>query len=102
MTESQKSERCPQGVALELCGQMLYGEIWQSAMANDLGLSSTRRIRQFLSGDIVVPNGIWAELEAKLAVKHNLTGQALESVQAVRKDAMTNVNKKKVLDERKL
>jgi hypothetical protein len=39
-------------------GEALYGERWQTSLARDLGLSDGRRIRQWLSGDRPIPDGV--------------------------------------------
>jgi len=48
-------------------GKALYGERWQTDLARDLGLSDGRRIRQWLSGDRPIPEGIWNDIAKLLA-----------------------------------
>lgn len=50
-------------------GESLYGERWQTDLANALGLTDARRIRQWLSGDRPIPFGIWQDLAALLKSK---------------------------------
>lgn len=46
---------------LETCGQALYGERWQSALARDLGVSD-RTVRRWAAG-ATVPLGVSADLQ---------------------------------------
>lgn len=43
------------------CGQALYGQQWQSALARDLGVSD-RTMRRWVAGDQDVPAGLHADL----------------------------------------
>lgn len=59
-------------------GFALYGERWQTDLARDLGLSDGRRIRQWLSGERPVPEGINDDLiqllqERQKIIEHILT-----------------------------
>lgn len=54
---------------LEALGKVLYGEQWQSNLSRDLGLSSPRRIREWISGDRKIPTGIWDEIAELLRAK---------------------------------
>lgn len=47
-------------------GQTLYGERWQTDIATALGLRDPRRIRQWLSRDRPIPEGIWKDLRKLL------------------------------------
>lgn len=47
---------------LRVAGEVLYGERWQTALANALKLGDSARIRQWLRGDRPIPPGIRAEL----------------------------------------
>lgn len=47
-------------------GQALYGESWQADMVTALGLGNARRIRQWLSQDKPIPEGVWKDLHALL------------------------------------
>jgi len=49
-------------------GSVLWGEHWQTPMAEALGLSDTARIRQWLTGGNV-PFGVWAELDLMLRAR---------------------------------
>ena len=51
------------GVAeLRKVGEALFGNQWQTDLARALGLSSPRRVRQWLSGDRPIPVGVWADV----------------------------------------
>ena len=51
------------GVAeLRKVGEALFGNRWQTDLARALGLSSPRRVRQWLAGDRSIPVGIWDDL----------------------------------------
>lgn len=43
-------------------GNALYGERWQTNLARDLNLSDARRIRQWLSDDRPIPDGIFNDI----------------------------------------
>lgn len=49
---------------LEKVGQALYGPRWQTDIARDLGLSDSRRARQWMAGERPIPPGVWADLAA--------------------------------------
>lgn len=49
-------------------GNVLWGEHWQTPMAESLELSSTARIRQWLNGGNI-PIGVWAELDGMLRAR---------------------------------
>ncbi|MCP1312990.1 MULTISPECIES: helix-turn-helix domain-containing protein [unclassified Halomonas] len=51
---------------LARAGEALYGERWQTALANELGLSDARRVRQWMSRDRGIPVGIWSDVERLL------------------------------------
>ncbi|WP_156128005.1 hypothetical protein [Dickeya chrysanthemi] len=48
---------------LEVAGEALYGQQWQSALARDLAVDS-RRIRHWISGERPIPIGIRADVAA--------------------------------------
>lgn len=54
---------------LEALGKVLYGEQWQSNLSRDLGLSSPRRIREWISGDRKIPTGVWDDIAELLRAK---------------------------------
>lgn len=66
--------------ALINVGLALYGERWQTDLARDLGLSDGRRIRQWLSGDRPIPEGIWDDLGKLLADRKNVINEALNAI----------------------
>jgi DNA-binding transcriptional regulator YdaS (Cro superfamily) len=43
------------------CGQALYGQQWQSALARDLGVSD-RTMRRWVAGEQSVPAGVALDL----------------------------------------
>ncbi len=55
--------------ALKLAGHALYGERWQTELGRELGLSDGRRIRQWLSGDRNIPDGVLKDISRLLAEK---------------------------------
>lgn len=59
------------------CGRALYGERWQTDLARDLGLSDGRRIRQWLSGDRPIPEGVWTDIAQLLADRKGVIDDAL-------------------------
>lgn len=47
---------------LIMAGQALYGERWQSELTRTLGLSDSRRMRQWVSGDRPIPDGVFGNI----------------------------------------
>jgi plasmid maintenance system antidote protein VapI len=45
----------------EIC-EALYGERWQSALAQDLGVAD-RTVRRWVAGDSPVPDDVWPALK---------------------------------------
>jgi len=43
------------------CGQALYGQQWQSALARDLGVSD-RTVRRWVAGERGAPVGVYLDL----------------------------------------
>ena len=67
------------GVAeLRKVGEALFGNQWQTDLSRALGLSSPRRVRQWLAGDRSIPVGIWDDLCTLLQQRK----QTIESVLA--------------------
>lgn len=64
---------------LTQCGQALYGDRWQSALAHDLGVNP-RRVREWLSGDRRVPPGIWSDIADLLRDRREQIGRALAEI----------------------
>lgn len=52
------------GERLRRYGEALYGSRWQTELARALKLSSSRRVRQWLSGERGIPAGVWDDLDA--------------------------------------
>lgn len=48
---------------LETIGQAMYGPLWQSAVARDLGVAD-RTVRRWVAGTSSIPPGILGELKA--------------------------------------
>jgi hypothetical protein len=46
---------------LREAGEALYGDLWQSAVARDLGVAD-RSVRRWIAGVHGIPPGIWGEL----------------------------------------
>lgn len=64
-------------------GQALYGERWQTDLARDLGLSDGRRIRQWLSGDRPIPEGVWNDIAKLLADRKVVIDEALSGLKSL-------------------
>lgn len=43
------------------CGEALYGPLWQSALARNLGVSD-RTMRRWVAGTTDVPSGLYVDL----------------------------------------
>lgn len=56
---------------LSIIGEALYGNQWQSNLARDLNISSSRRVRAWIAGERAIPFGIWADLEELVRAKQN-------------------------------
>lgn len=67
---------------LALVGNALYGERWQTDLARDLRLSDSRRIRQWLSLDRTIPEGVWDDLAKILADRKLVIDEALKAIQS--------------------
>lgn len=63
---------------LTKAGLALYGERWQTSLARDLGLSDGRRIRQWLSGDRPIPDGVYTDLVELLKQRKVLIDETLD------------------------
>jgi hypothetical protein len=58
---------------LAATGRVLYGERWQTALAQDLHVSD-RTMRRWLAGDFVIPPAVAAELRAVLCERLKAIG----------------------------
>lgn len=47
---------------LEIAGKTLFGDRWQTDLANALDLSDARRIRQWMAKERPIPVGVWADV----------------------------------------
>ena len=65
---------------LVMSGQALYGERWQTDLARHLGLSDGRRIRQWLSGDRPIPDGIWKDIARLLTERKSVIDESLDDL----------------------
>ncbi|MGH0003478.1 hypothetical protein ACQU0X_25670 [Pseudovibrio ascidiaceicola] len=61
-------------------GEALYGGRWQADLARSLGLSDGRRIRQWLSGDRPIPDGIWKDIKLLLEERGAVIEKVLEDI----------------------
>ena len=52
---------------LEQAGQLLYGDLWQSALARALNVDS-RTVRRWLSGDSAIKQSISKEIDELLKI----------------------------------
>ncbi|EKO3612166.1 hypothetical protein M3914_003377 [Vibrio metschnikovii] len=66
-------------VLLEKTGRALYGERWQSDLARDLKLDS-RRIRQWLSDDRPIPDGVVNDLKDLLQERRSLIDDVIKNL----------------------
>jgi len=62
---------------LTLTGETLFGERWQTDLARALKLSDARRIRQWLSGDRVMPDNIIRQLLDLLTAQKSMIDAVL-------------------------
>lgn len=62
------------------CGLALYGVRWQTDLARDLGLSDGRRVRQWLSGDRPIPDGVWKDIERLLTDRKSVIDDAMDDL----------------------
>lgn len=72
---------------LRMAGEALYGEQWQSEMTRALGLSDSRRVRQWMapadsSSYRRIPAGIWADVAVLLRQRSDATQQVLARISA--------------------
>jgi len=66
---------------LQKVGKALFGDRWQTDLANALGLSSPRRLRQWMSGERKkIPAGIWVDVCALLRQRQISIGKALGEI----------------------
>lgn len=47
---------------MEIAGKTLFGDRWQTDLANALDLSDARRIRQWMAKERPIPVGVWADI----------------------------------------
>ena len=57
--------RWPADNRLRAVGEALYGDMWQSNLARDLGVNS-RRVREWASGERRTPPSVWPDIAALL------------------------------------
>lgn len=57
---------------LTLAGETLFGQQWHAQMAQELGLSSTQRIYQWLAGEIAIPLSVMSDLRRIVRRKQDL------------------------------
>lgn len=67
---------------LEFAGQALFGDRWQTDLANALQLSDARRIRQWMAGERKIPVGVWADICGLLRHRQMSIDNVLKSFEA--------------------
>lgn len=55
------------------CGEALYGQQWQSALARDIGVAD-RTVRRWVSGATPVPSGVYVDLLRLVTERHAVLG----------------------------
>ena len=63
---------------LAAAGRALYGQLWQSALARDLGVND-RTMRRWVSGQ-EPPETIWAEVRSLLEARKQKISETLHSI----------------------
>lgn len=63
---------------LAILGETLYGNQWQTDLAKALQLSSSRRIRAWLTGERPIPIGVWADIADLLRERQMTIQNALK------------------------
>ncbi|MFZ2524449.1 MAG: hypothetical protein WAW87_03950 [Candidatus Ferrigenium altingense] len=66
---------------LRKCGEVLFGDRWQTDLADSLALSDARRIRQWLSGDRPIPPTVWADIAGLLRQRQIMISTVLPDLQ---------------------
>ncbi|ABM32228.1 hypothetical protein QRO08_16555 [Paracidovorax citrulli] len=61
---------------LREAGEALFGGTWQTALAEALGLSDARRVREWLAGTRRIPPGIWDDIK-RLLEERSARAQAM-------------------------
>lgn len=54
---------------LKAAGVALFGPRWQTALARALGMRDGRRVRQWMTGDRPIPEGIWVDIISLLEAR---------------------------------
>lgn len=67
---------------LEMVGNALYGDRWQTDLARDLKLSDARRIRQWMAKERPIPVGIWADVLGLLRHRQLSLDSVIKSLEA--------------------
>jgi len=65
---------------LMAAGRALYGDRWKAELARALGISDGRRIRQWLSDDRPIPEGVWTDTANLLRQKQREVDEALSQL----------------------
>lgn len=63
---------------LEQAGKVLFGDRWQTDLANALQLSDARRIRQWMAKERPIPVGVWADVCGLLRHRQMSISQVLQ------------------------
>lgn len=67
---------------LTIVGEALFGKRFQSDLTRALGLSDSRRMRQWLAGDRPIPPDVWQDLKVLLETRSKSIQFALDMVQS--------------------
>ena len=68
------------GITLPAVGNAIWGEHWQTPMAEALGLSGTARIRAWLAGQSLIPAGVWSDLDALLRQRQSRLSAIIDAL----------------------
>lgn len=63
---------------LSAAGRALYGQLWQSALARDLGVND-RTMRRWAAGQ-EPPETVWAEVRSLLCVRRQQIRETLKAI----------------------
>lgn len=66
---SHAASTAPNNLSLEVVGHTLFGEHWQADLSRELGLSSTRRVREWRRNAKAIPEGVWRDLARLLSTR---------------------------------
>lgn len=67
---------------LEIAGKALFGDRWQTDLANALNLSDARRVRQWLTKERSIPAGVWADILGLLRHRQMSLDNVIKSLES--------------------